>query len=348
MVYQYQLPSSRSLWRTTVTIFFFILILLFCVSNILFFRVITQDQEAKKGQTPNIFFPHSGSFFDNTNDTMINKGIEAKSIRSTDIRLIGSSYFACNAPKTGCTAWKSFYLYVNEGILLTANMTKDNPGVVHIQRKKNSTINEVWTKKMSHLTDKEITNLFTNFDRIVVARNPYVRFLSSYQDWLFRVGKAESDVPFSNFTELYESRNFKGFHGFTYDHIDPVTTYCKFEQLGGYITLRVEEQALWFNEFVDHYNLTQKMKEYVKGGNLVFESLLDESSRVADLVPSIVGTQSYPSILFKSIHHRESSNKLVQYYTPELAAKVTQLFMSDFIHFQYPLWDGNPVTFHFV
>mmetsp|Transcript_11652 Transcript_11652/g.13266 ORF Transcript_11652/g.13266 Transcript_11652/m.13266 type:complete len:132 (+) Transcript_11652:1-396(+) len=130
------------------------------------------------------------------------------------------------------------------------------------------------------------------------------------------------------------------------DHVDPVTKYCKFEELGGYKVLRVEEEALWFNEFVDHYNMTSTMKEY--GGDRVFKSLMEKSSLVADFVPSIVGTQPYPSTLYKSKHNGDSSRKLRQYYTPKLAAKVTQLFMSDFIHFQYPLWDGNPLTFHFV
>jgi hypothetical protein len=39
---------------------------------------------------------------------------------------------------------------------------------------------------------------------------------------------------------------------------------------------------------------------------------------------------------------------MMEFHNPEIAAEVTQLFHSDFIHFQRPSWDGNAGTFRSV
>eukprot|EP00543_Licmophora_paradoxa_P003048 CAMPEP_0202455492 /NCGR_PEP_ID=MMETSP1360-20130828/13014_1 /ASSEMBLY_ACC=CAM_ASM_000848 /TAXON_ID=515479 /ORGANISM="Licmophora paradoxa, Strain CCMP2313" /LENGTH=184 /DNA_ID=CAMNT_0049075087 /DNA_START=296 /DNA_END=850 /DNA_ORIENTATION=+ len=184
-----------------------------------------------------------------------------------------------------------------------------------------------------------------------MTRNPYVRFLSSYQDWLRRISIADATnytISFSEFVEIYKARKFSGRPIKLIDHIDPVTKYCKFQRMR-YVVLRIEEQALWFDAFVNKYGMAKQMKEYTEGGNLVFASLLDESkSKVSDFVGAILGIEEWPSKRYESGHNRGSAGKIMQFYTPDIAAEVTALFHDDFVHFQYPLWDGNPGLFRFV
>ena len=342
-----------------IRILLLVLAFVFCFSafRICFFHltlvadVEQKSRNASSSQKAGFFSSRPGVFFKASTVVENNEKKQiAKVLRNKPIDLAGSNprYFICAAPKTGCTAWKNFNLWVTHGILLDFNTTHGNPDIVH------NTYGHLdqQTSKMSATLDNELVDLWEDLDHILVARNPYIRFLSSYQDWLARnrkikKKKMKSEVSFSHFTELYEKRNFRGFSTLL-GHIDPVSEFCGFEELGDYIVLRVEEEALWFNQFLERYNLTKKMEDYTKGGNIVFDSMLNASSLVVDLVASIVGIEAYPSRIYDSTHHRDSANKVKEYYTPEIAKKVTNLFMSDFIHFQYPLWDGDPATFHYV
>lgn len=126
------------------------------------------------------FLPVAFSFFDPANGTMNNENITVTTIKSTALHLVGDRFLACHAPKTGVTAWRNFYLYVNTDRLLTIEETRNDPGVVHRQPK-----NMLGGLKLSR---EKVLEKFNNLDQIIVGRNPYVRFLSSYFDWLSRVG----------------------------------------------------------------------------------------------------------------------------------------------------------------
>ncbi len=274
-------------------------------------------------------------------------------LKSTLIETKSKKLITCNAPKTGCTAWKFFWEYVNTGKRWDQDLIEKNPGLIHTRYgdriKMNGGINPLWHNKRS---DEEIINLFETIEMVLVARNPYIRFLSSYQDWIRRVGKDETKVPFSLFAEKFLKYQRDGersdfFGNAPIDHIQTVSSFC---QVGiyNYTVLRVEEQALWYNEFLEKYNLKEKMDAYNSHGNLVYSSGIRGDATVKDYTTFISGRQPWPSQLFNSAHHRDSSGKITKYYTPTIAKKVTEIVWDDLVNFGYPVWDGIADNFRFV
>lgn len=253
------------------------------------------------------------------------------------------SFFACHAPKTGCTAYNYFYLYANKGVWWKAEQVKSNPGLIYqhfAKIRRNATYRE-----FQDLSDETLIQLDQTLDRIVIGRNPYVRFLSSYLDWLGRAKQTEESVSFEMFTRRYANHTLRG--GLM-NHIEPVSSYCRLAEKS-YLTLRVEEQALWFNEFLHKYGLEEIMANYTEtSGNIVFSTGLSGQAQLKDHTHSIAGKTPWPSHIFESRHHRGSAEKLAAYYTPELARLVTEAQMEDFYAFGYPVWDGTPGNFRLV
>lgn len=115
-------------------------------------------------------------------------------------------------------------------------------------------------------------NLDQISEMVVLVRNPYVRFLSSYQDWLNQVHKKETSVPFGVFVDEYlkvkEGHSNTGFFkGTLWNHIESISKFCKVGTQN-VLVVRVEEEALWINQFLGKYNLMEKMDQYMKHGNL--------------------------------------------------------------------------------
>mmetsp|Transcript_37380 Transcript_37380/g.54712 ORF Transcript_37380/g.54712 Transcript_37380/m.54712 type:complete len:327 (+) Transcript_37380:42-1022(+) len=259
---------------------------------------------------------------------------------SNKVTLVKSNppFFACNAPKTGCTAWKYFWEYVNTGKRWNSSEIEKYPGLIHdyIGRKAPSA-------QPSH-------NLDQISEMVVFVRNPYVRFLSSYQDWLGRAGKNEG-VPFSVFVDEYLKLkeghgNTDFFSGTPLDHIESISKFCEVGTQNASV-VRVEEEALWINQFLVKYNLTEKMDQYMKHGNLVYSSGLREGSLVKDFTSQIFGFAAWPSEMMKSSHYRDSAGKITKYYTPDIARKVTKIVFDDLVNFGYPLWNGIAENFRF-
>ena len=261
----------------------------------------------------------------------------------------------CNAPKTGCTTWKyfCFWEFINTGKRWNNSEIEHNPGLMHQHLgkvvKENGGVNPIW--RYNHSVS-EIMTMLTNLKMVAVGRNPYVRFLSSYSDWLRRAKKTKMQVSFGKFADeflkLKKGNNSKKFFVSTpINHIDTVTKFC---QIGmyNYTLLRVEEQALWFDQFLKEYYLKEKMDEYTSYGNLVFSSGISEGSSIKDFTAQISGRESWPSEVFKSSHHRGSSEKLSQYYTPAIAKVVTEIVYDDLLNFGYPLWNGVADNFILV
>lgn len=252
----------------------------------------------------------------------------------------GSSrpFFSCNAPKTGCTSFNYFYTFINDGVWWNASQVKENPGLVYSYKAK------------TKVQVEQLVEYHQTLDHIVVTRNPYVRFLSSYFDWLFRSTKFnETTMPFANFTTLYVQDKLKAVSRETLpSHIQPIADICRVGQIES-LVMRVEEQALWMDEFLQRYDLQALMQNYTNlSGNIVFETGLHAGSLIRDHAASIAGTQAWPTKLFQSSHHRGAVHRLAQYYTPEIARLVTEKQMQDFINFGYPLWNGDPDSFRLV
>lgn len=287
-----------------------------------------------------LFYPGSV----NTSTTRSGGLFDEMTMRKAKNILVNTTnpFYICTAPKTGCTAWKTFFLYINTGILIPPKTLKINPGAVHGNQ--NASV---------YRTDSMLLDLlqttFPVHDRFVVARNPYVRFISSYQDWLYRVGKKSEQVPFPQFVNMVQQRDFSGFLASPINHIDPVSHFCNLESVPYTSVLRVEEQPLWFDAFLKSYKLEDSMERYTAAGNVVFRHDLHGGASVMDYIASIVGKEPWPGKALNSSHHRNSVNMLTDFYTsPGLVDNVTNLIMEDLRRFQYPLWDGDPSSFRFV
>lgn len=92
------------------------------------------------------------------------------------------------------------------------------------------------------------------------------------------------------------------------------------------------------------------IEDYIQKGNgvIVYKSLLNSQSYLRDFVGSVIGNDAYPSELYKSTYRHNASNHIQELYTPEIIDIVTNLFMKDFVNFQYPLWGGQPEIFRHV
>lgn len=306
----------------------------------------TQQQQHEAEFTP--FTPSDSEIVFTPNSIPHGKNATMAQLRSMrSLKYVNARvpYFSCNAPKTGVTLWTLFYLYLNSGIVVTKEQTDKEAGFGY--RVFSEELKAYQTSGLN-VSDDTLMSMVQTHDRIVIARNPYVRFLSSYQDWQGR--KNTHHVPFRQYAEWIESGAYKHldeFHGYPMDHSLPVTQTCNYDALG-YIVLRVEEQAMWFHAMLKRYQLTDVMQEYVeKSGNAVYTSVLPDDARLSDYVAQMLGRQEFPSQHF-SAHNRDSVGKLRQYYTPEIVDICTRVFLNDFKAFHYPLWDGSNTTFALV
>ena len=279
-------------------------------------------------------------------------------------------FFLCTAPKTGSTGWTAFFLWVNERILAPTDKKGRLTGKVHLLKGNSSgeisTIVGMPVKKWPHdeASNNFLQTWFHKVDRFVITRNPYVRFVSSFLDWQKRgrnggerAKEFVMNTTFEEFIDLYENRAFdeeKNFYWspFMYTHIDSVSRNCGFDKVGGYTAaLRLEEQALWLDSLFEKYGLEDHYQRYrASGGAPLFQNSVSSNTKLIDVVFSSMGKKSWVKKAGDiSNHHFDSSNKMFEYYNkPELVDKVSKLLWDDFIHFQYPLWDGNPKSFRFV
>ena len=235
---------------------------------------------------------------------------------------------------------ESLFLFVNNRILVDSETLKNGPGRVHSAQPISNPLNN---------------KTYYGIGPFVIARNPYIRFFSSYQDWKSRFQHAgTANISFAAFLEMYKNKNFGNFPVLL-GHIDPISKFCKVEELANinsYSVLRVEEQALWFDSFLQQSGLFEQYKAYLQGGGgkLFAHNFSTTETLLSNVLPAVIGQKPWESTMEEeySNHHRGSSHKFFQHYTPVIANEVSKLFLDDFRNFQYPLWDGNPSNFRYV
>jgi hypothetical protein len=198
------------------------------------------------------------------------------------------------------------------------------------------------------LSDDEVWESFISAPRVLFARNPYVRFLSSYLDWLRRNEdkhpNLEETVPFAEFVKKYQKWDLFGTHWYA-DHIQPVSQVCKHSVMQYDIIYRLEEQALWFDTFLE----THGLKEHVEQMQVsLYTSALSADSTVKSYLRPIVGLDTWGGEIQHTGHVRNSAQQLGKYYDADTARLVFDLQRSDFEAFGYPVWNGNPDEFRFV
>ena len=253
---------------------------------------------------------------------------------------INNTLWICLTPKTGCTGWLYFVLYFNDGILISKESAKRHPGQIHNLKYRGP----MTIAYMKH-DEREKIRRFSEYPHFLIARNPYVRFVSSWSMWKAEDTDGRVNVSLDEFFEtIVKPKKWR-----LLDHVEPISENCRVNRPLNYTVLRVEEEALWFDGFVEKYGMAKKLKQYTDGGGpVLFQSGLHDASNFTQLIGAMTGTEMWPAGLFESKHHRGSAKKFTQYYTKELAAKVTSYFLEDFVNFQYPLWDGDPDSFRFV
>lgn len=281
------------------------------------------------------------SFFDHTQEQYNNFTWDelVKIKQSSNLIETDNPVWMCVAAKTGCTSWIHFSLYVNHGIMFKPHTFARNPGVVHSVKPEVKWSNMVFMMK-AHKSPDEIVHLFSSFPHVVIARNPYVRFVSSWKDWLSRRAVDKRNITLEQFLDIYKS----GKVGPLPDHVYPVSRTCAVNKPMNYTVLRLEEQALWFDAFVEKYGMAEFMTNFTASGNLVYQSGLTDASKLTNHVKEAAGRDPWPGHLTASSHHRGSGSSrhaVTQHYTPDIAAQVTQLFMEDFVNFQYPVSSAN-------
>ena len=356
------LLSSQSMYIFVILMISFILVL-GIVTNQLPERM---KEEIKYLKEPKLVSEMTSSLFypsDETNALFTRATTTALALTSAQANQLphilvrtNPEFFVCNAPKTGCTAWNYFWEYVNTGVRWNNSAIETNPGIIYYHRSKqyNSKKGRQNWRHHNH-SELELVTMVKESEIVAIGRNPYVRFLSSYKDWLHRVAK-KTQVPFDKFTNIVlnatngdvSSEQFlKANVRYPLNHIYPVSTHCNIGTVNT-VVLRVEEQALWFNQFLSKFHLKVKMDEYTSYGNIVFSSGLHKGSFVKDFTEQIFGRKPWPSALFNSSHHRGSADQLSKYYTPSIAKQVTEIAFDDLMNFGYPLWNGVTENFRMV
>lgn len=247
----------------------------------------------------------------------------------------------CLAPKTGCTAWAVFVLYVNRNISLL-----HNPALIYSSAE---AIAEV--EFFSSYNPLLAAELKTQ-DRVWIVRNPYVRFLSSYLDWQSRNSERNSSmVTFEAFVSMYTAEHMGGFEGWTYlpSHVRPVSDVCRSAVLGPDVFLRIEQMDLWYDTFMNHYGLDLfEMRHQTEHSSRFYTPNLSSTTTIAAELAKALGQTPWSGRATRTGHERHSSDKLFKYYTPALARKVYDLQRRDFEMFSYPAWDGNPASFAYI
>mmetsp|Transcript_18021 Transcript_18021/g.49056 ORF Transcript_18021/g.49056 Transcript_18021/m.49056 type:complete len:396 (-) Transcript_18021:148-1335(-) len=310
--------------------------------------------------------PHNGN---NNNPSEIVEKTVPPSLRVWKLLQGSPPAWMCLAPKTGCTAWFFFLLHVNNGITVPAELSEQHPALIHTTYS-----NQTATWSVTNLLDRatktaqnnnnstttatttatareQVLQLFRNSTHFVIARNPYVRFVSSWKDWKYRTQR--DNTSFAEFVQLYKTNQIDGKRS-PMDHIWPVSRYCRLV-VGGrqnpilrYTVLRVEQQALWFDAFLEHHGLTRSYADYTARGGRLFSPQVHDGDPVGQHLRSAVGREPWPGGVLESSHHRGSSSQVKRYYNRSLALEVTELAKDDFVNFQYPIWDGRPETFRYV
>ena len=151
----------------------------------------------------------------------------------------------CLAPKTGCTAWTAFVLYVNQNISLLRN-----PGLIYSSAE--AIAEGGFFSSYTSYNPLLAAELKTR-DRVWIVRNPYVRFLSSYLDWQARNSAINSSmVTFEAFVSMHTAAHTGSFQGWTYlpSHVRPVSDICRSHVFGPDVFLRIEQMDLWYDTFM--------------------------------------------------------------------------------------------------
>lgn len=214
---------------------------------------------------------------------------------------------------------------MNENISLFDRIHAD-PGLIHNMY--GLMLHARWSSYSASLFDD-----VSRWDRVWIARNPYVRFLSSYLDWDSRnaalLKARNTSVGFERFTSMYERSLTEGgvpFSGWVYlpSHVRPVTQVCKADQFGVDVVLRLEQvrarplststrplhpthslsllnayrpvmqMDLWYDTVMHHYGLDRfQARLWAEHGFDFYVPGVSKSTGLADKLAAVLGEDSW-------------------------------------------------------
>eukprot|EP00977_Amphora_coffeiformis_P017803 scaffold5935_cov237-Amphora_coffeaeformis.AAC.4 len=199
---------------------------------------------------------------------------------------VNNTLWMCLTPKTGCTGWLFFVLYHNDGILITRESALSRPGQIHNLKYRGP----MTIYYMKH-DEQEKMRRFSEYPHFLIARNPYVRFISSWGHWKGEDPGHRANVTAEEFLDTIVIPK----KWVRMDHVMPISHNCAFHNPLNYTVLRVEEEALWFDAFIEKYGLADKVKEYTDGGGpRLFESSIHDQSNFTQYIASMTGNDMWP------------------------------------------------------
>lgn len=256
-------------------------------------------------------------------------------------------FFICLPPKTGCTQMKSLVSYVNGGHNYFKSIGR-RPMKVHT---KNPSISDF---EMQALSPSVLVGLLQTSPRVLITRNPYIRFLSGYLDWCVRNRSKFKEVAdfclvsFGDFVTMVETDNFLNFVVLKDHHSHSISKISNYARVRYSTILRLEEQDLWYTTFVKNLGLQSAISGLKAEGFDFYQLNTSLNSTISDKKRQVHRLSAWKGQLNKDKHENYSEEKLFEYYTPDLARRVFNLQREDFEHFAYPAWDGDPATFRIL
>ena len=136
--------------------------------------------------------------------------------------------------------WKNLVLFVNTGDALSAEQLASNPGEVHTRSSK--------TRPRYNATEAHTLKAIAN--RVIITRNPFARFVSSWKDFLARNRIAPGagsnlKVTFSQFVDMVKTGKYKRYQHL-HDHIHSISARCHPREFKYTLVLRLEEMSVWY------------------------------------------------------------------------------------------------------
>jgi len=257
-----------------------------------------------------------------------------------------SPFFLCSVPKTGCSLFKMLATKANGGPNLFLKIEKHQRTKAHIHP-------VIQNHDLRNLDKERAKDLLSKLPRVLITRNPYERHLSAYFDFLARNRKKleeeKKSISFEEYTTMVSTKNFKSYF-FAWDHhAQSISTVSRYKDTNYNYVFRLEEMDLWFPTFVKDFGLEKTIEEIHADGTDFYKQNTDpDAVPISQREFEVFGKRPWKGIRPETKHQHDSANQMFEYYTPELARIVFNLFRKDFEHFGYPAWDGNPATFHYV
>jgi hypothetical protein len=184
-------------------------------------------------------------------------------------------------------------------------------------------------------------------DRVVIARNPFARFISSYFDHKGRYPDFNMTLM-ETIDHLLDGKTVP-----LMNHMEPQTNYCGHGHFEFDFILRVEEMCLWYDDFVAAYELTEYFAHGWPGKmDPFYKPSVSLNSVVGANMKSVLGIEPWVGGHEEAHggYSKKSELSFLEYYkgNPELVAKVFKYFEKDFTTFSYPAWDGKLASFRIV